>query len=841
MTSLVVEGKMLYCPKCQQTYEDGSQRFCNNDGGRLLPVSNADRSPGKTGGVFTNLLSRNNPSNQERDEKLASIPRFVRAEPEPTIPAYEPPPRNRFFESDPDEIELELEPPSPRENLEPELEQAVVPEAEQPVADEPTVEETAAVGWSASSGAIEPEEKVEPEEKIKPDIAASPAESPFARPLGRIIRPQDIPSGRAELGDRQSHPAGREALTWDNPEVLVGRSVKGRYLIVEKTGEDESGISYLAEDKLVPNKNVVVRILMDEEDTDDYTSKIYAEERVSFSHVNHPNVVGIIDSGELQEGKPFVVTEYIEGASIKDLLRKTGQFQVSRTARIIRQASYALSEMHQNGILHRNLKSSNIILTSSDSGAEQVKITGFCIAEPGVSEEDLAYKAPEALDGEVPTYASDVFSLGVIAYEMLTHRLPFSGSNAKQVLRSQRDGIMLHPTNLRLDVPPLADKILEKAMAPNDADRYPKARDFGDAFYNALVTVSPWTGEDAGEVELIPVTEAADQIPVPPAPLFIADADVVDDVPDEQEEEVEIIEPDLQPVALGTAAADDPAWTKRSPEPPKTTSPNRILLWILGFTVLLGGISIVWMYSLKRVDQPAYVPPPDAVNQNTSDAPPIASGPEGTNLPATESGDIPPARRNIQQPPNTTFFQSNKQGLKGDLARNFVAFSLYYPNDWKVNEAKESMEAGTRGKFLDISRNASNGKLAEQMLISYYESRGTINNDAEKFPQFVSETNATLKKLIPDYQMLSQGKTQINGWWAYEVKFQGGGTTDTGEKLIVWGRRLFIPAARAGVQNGFEITMLATSYSGDVKSVDDVGNRGGLKTVLSTFEPAQNF
>lgn len=842
MASLVVKGKMLYCPKCQQTYDDGSQRFCNNDGGRLLPVSNAERTGGKTGGVFTNLLSRSAP-NQERDEKLASIPRFVRTEPEQSpIPAYTPPAQSRFFESDPDEVELELEleSPPPPDEIELELGPAPAPAAEFSIENEPGIELLPEVGekWTATSGDIEPE---------RPNIAAAPTEneSPFARPLGRIIRPQDIPSGRAELGDRQSHPAGREALTWDNPDVMIGQTVKGRYLILEKTGEDEGGISYLAEDKIVQNKNVVVRILMEEDDTDDLTNKIYAEERISFAHVNHPNVVGIIDSGELQEGKSFVVTEYVEGSSIKDLLQKTGQFNVSRTARIIRQASYALSEMHQNGILHRNLKSSNIILTPAESGTEQVKITGFCISEAGTDEEDLAYMAPEALEDEIPTYASDIFSLGVIAYEMLTHRLPFSGSNAKQILRSQRDGMMLHPTNLRLDVPPIADKILEKAMAPNGVDRYPKARDFGDAFYNALTTVSPWTGDAPGEVEIIPVDEAAFDVPIPPAPLFIADADVTDEVPETiYEEPVDYSEPVqqfLEPAAaVAPVVTDDPAWTKRSPEPPKTASPNRILLWILAFVVMLGGISLTWMYVFNRSDQPVYVPPANPANQN-GDVPPIASGPEGTNLPASESGEIPPPLRNIEQPPQTTFFQSSKQNLKGDLARNFVGFSLYYPNDWKVNEAKESSEPGTRGKFLDISRNAPNGKLAEQMLISHYESRGTINADAEKFPQMVNETNETLRKIIPEYQMLSQGKIKINSWWAYEVKFQGGGTTDSGEKLIVWGRRLFIPAARAGVKNGFEITMLATSYSGDVKSVDDVGNRGGLLTVLSTFEPGRSF
>jgi hypothetical protein len=106
----------------------------------------------------------------------------------------------------------------------------------------------------------------------------------------------------------------------------------------------------------------------------------------------------------------------------------------------------------------------------------------------------------------------------------------------------------------------------------------------------------------------------------------------------------------------------------------------------------------------------------------------------------------------------------------------------------------------------------------------------------------VKETNETLKKLLPGYQMVSEGEIKLNGEWrAYEIKFQGGGTSGTGEKLTVWGRRLFIPAARPGTRNGFEITMLATSFAEDVRSVDDVGIRGELAPILYSFEPSQNF
>ena len=90
--------------------------------------------------------------------------------------------------------------------------------------------------------------------------------------------------------------------------------------------------------------------------------------------------------------------------------------------------------------------------------------------------------------------------------------------------------------------------------------------------------------------------------------------------------------------------------------------------------------------------------------------------------------------------------------------------------------------------------------------------------------------------------MVSEGPTILNGnWRGYEIKFQGGGTSPSGEKMVVWGRRLFVPASRPGARNGFEITMLATSLAETVTSVDDIGVKGKLASVLDTFEPAQNF
>ena len=106
----------------------------------------------------------------------------------------------------------------------------------------------------------------------------------------------------------------------------------------------------------------------------------------------------------------------------------------------------------------------------------------------------------------------------------------------------------------------------------------------------------------------------------------------------------------------------------------------------------------------------------------------------------------------------------------------------------------------------------------------------------------MAESNKSLEALpIPNYKMISKRDIIVNGWKAHEVKFQGSGTASNGEALILWGRRIWIPAARPGVKTGFVITLLATSLSDVVKSVDDVGEKGELGKILKTFEPDRNY
>lgn len=608
------------------------------------------------------------------------------------------------------------------------------------------------------------------------------------KPAARKVNPYQIPAGHVDLDDdsRAGYAIDFDA---DRPEAFLGRVVKGRYKVTQFIGgEDEGSLAFIAEDRLASDKKVLVRILVEDE-ADEMLGTILSEERVALSHFSHPNVARLVDSGEFTGGMQFLISEFVDALSVRDILDIHGQFGASRAARVIRQAAEALGQAHQEGILHRDIRPENLIINVDDFESEQTMVVDFGASNGEPTPVNVAYKAPEVLDGRSATAASDIFSLAVTAYEMLTTRLPFVGDTPNELLRSHAAGFQAE------GLAPVVAAVLSKAMAFAPSDRYVKAREFGDAFFEAVAGSQAAVQFERAEPPSPPHGEPETEEPVPDTPA-------------------------------AEAPAYRPATVRRAPAPPPKPASARWMVAAImaGVLVLLVGASI-YLFNRSIATSPQTVGPTQDPGQS-----------------AVTGGDAPPARRGIPQPPDTDLFQNRKEGLRGDLLANFVGFSLFYPKDWKVNGPQPGATAGTRGKFLDISRVDAQGRMKEQMLVSYYPSKGTFADDAARFPQLVAQTNTTLKRLLPGYQMVSQGEVKFNGdWRAYEVKFQGGGTSPTGEKLIVWGRRLFVPAVRPGLRNGFEITMLATSHGSDVRSVDDVGVRGELAPILQSFEPGQNF
>ena len=774
---------MFYCPKCRRTYEDGSQRFCSNDGGRLLPALPAASKSGEgKKGVFSTLLGKTPQKRPETDESLAPAPKFIEAE--QTIQTdFPPPPASEIFPYEP-KAKFEFEPKP--------------------------VEET------------KPAAETRPVAEIKPATEIKPA--------ARLIKPSEIASGTASVGDRSVNPTGRPAISWEKPNVLLGQTVKGRYQVTEKIGQDEASISYLAQDKLSPEKKVIVRVLM-EEDTEDLASRIFAEERVSLSHLNHPNVAGLIDSGELLEGKPFIITEHVEGKSVKDKLQQTGQFNALRAARIVRQAAYALSEVHQNGVLHRNLKPENIILTVNEAGTELVKVTDFAVSDGRQLADNPAYKSPEQLEGKMPSFASDIYSLAVIAYQMLTNRLPFAASSVNDLIAAQKKGLSLKPTNLRLDLPnaeEAVDRILEKALAYKPSGRYPKARDFGDAFFNALANApnAPKTEEAENASEILPLISAD-------TPLEDIEIEFIDDEP----EETGFVAPTEPAVEEKIETEDniktpeDLPWEKRSPEPMKVASKSWMRVSVLGLIGLVLGLWAIWYYFLNQTNRPDFSAANQAATQENSNPPVENAGATNAGPALPPDIELPPAERKVLPPQSTEYFQNTRENLQGELATYYRGFSFYYPKGWVKTPGDKN--------FVDVARTNENGIPIEQMLVSFYKSKGTFKADREGFPALIKETNKRLNEQIPNYRFISEGEKIINGGWkVYEMKFEGTIDSNKGESIKIFGRRLFMPAMRQGIKSGFVITMLATPLSPNVQSAEDVGEKGELRTILETFEPS---
>jgi serine/threonine protein kinase len=280
---------------------------------------------------------------------------------------------------------------------------------------------------------------------------------------------------------------------------LVGSLIEGRYLIDDELGGGGISVVYTARDLKGFGRKVVVKILLEESRRNEYIVKKFRQEAEALYRVEHPHVVNVLSYGELADGQPYLILQYIEGVSLRAAIQPGG-IELERCARIVRQTASALTAAHEKGILHRDLKPDNIMLQSVGDGEEQVKVIDFGIAkvkDSVIAQETvvvatagtIAYMSPEQLSAKELTPASDVYALGIIAYELLTGNKPFNPESPFQLLETQRAGVTQLPTALRPDLPAAAEAIILKALAYEPQDRYQRAKEFGDRFYHALTGV----------------------------------------------------------------------------------------------------------------------------------------------------------------------------------------------------------------------------------------------------------------------------------------------------------------------------------------------------------------
>ena len=297
---------------------------------------------------------------------------------------------------------------------------------------------------------------------------------------------------------RDAAPSDTQSLSAPNSSGMLapGTLLKARYLIIREISRGGFGVVYIAHDQQLHGKPVVVKVQLETLGDDPWFERKFNEEIRALALIDHPGVVGALDSGRTVEGRPFLVMQYVQGRSLRTVITPEGM-PLDRIANIVRQIGQALAAAHDKGVWHRDLKPENIMLQNPAGGEEYVRLIDFGIAtitDLQVSQRrvatrvagSLGYMAPEQVDGQ-PTAATDLYSFGVIAYEMVTGRKPFVPEDAVQLASLQRAGVRVKPADLRPGLPSRAQKLILQALSYNPKDRPASAREFGEQLAQALL------------------------------------------------------------------------------------------------------------------------------------------------------------------------------------------------------------------------------------------------------------------------------------------------------------------------------------------------------------------
>jgi serine/threonine-protein kinase len=315
---------------------------------------------------------------------------------------------------------------------------------------------------------------------------------------------------------------------------MLGRIFLGRYEAIKLLGEGGMGRVYLAKQTDL-GRQVVVKVMHDNVAADPKFRERFQRETLLMARFQHPHVVTLFDASLSDPQGPCIVMEYIRGITLDTLLHRNNRLSPARAGRLLGQLCEALQAAHQEGIVHRDLKPANLMVVDPDTPYEKVKVmdfglaklldvrpvnyqkisdtgTDFAVGTPG-------YISPEQVRGEEIDHRSDLYSVGVILFELLTGRLPFTGDETMDVLLAHATEPPPSFASLGAStwVPPAIEAVVQSCLAKNPADRPAGARELAERYEAALMGEVAESVDDAQE---IPAQETQPTEPAPtPTPF----------------------------------------------------------------------------------------------------------------------------------------------------------------------------------------------------------------------------------------------------------------------------------------------------------------------------------
>jgi serine/threonine-protein kinase len=282
---------------------------------------------------------------------------------------------------------------------------------------------------------------------------------------------------------------------------LIGQVLAGKYRIEDKIDEGGMGCVYRATHVLM-EKVIAVKVLHPALAADDKIVQRFTREAKAASRISHPHAINVTDFGESENGIVYLVMEYLRGRTLKDVVRAGGPMTLARTVEIVRQVAGALEAAHNEGVVHRDLKSDNIMLEEA-TGGDWAKVLDFGIAkiqqtersvhetDPGLTAPNLIIGTPQYMSPEQCSQASDidarsdVYSFGVIVYELLAGHVPFTGDSPTAIMMKH---IQEPPPSIleeRADLPAEVGRVIARALAKKPEDRFQSAGELSAALASA--------------------------------------------------------------------------------------------------------------------------------------------------------------------------------------------------------------------------------------------------------------------------------------------------------------------------------------------------------------------